>query len=79
MISNQNDAASPYIDQFITLILNMEDELERDVDVVYCANILTSSATEIVETLNYLITSGVNVVAVELGNETYSNFLMLQF
>lgn len=74
VISNQNDAASPYIDQFITLILNMEDELERDVDVVYCANILTSSATEIVETLNYLITSGVNVVAVELGNETYSNF-----
>ena len=70
-VSQQDDAL--YITQFI----NMIDEIETGghvVDVIYCVNILTQSASEMLDVIDYLELYGVNVVGVELGNEVYFEF-----
>lgn len=55
----------------------MIDEIETGghvVDVIYCVNILTQSASEMLDVIDYLELYGVNVVGVELGNEVYFEF-----
>lgn len=54
-----------YVDEFVTLAKRL------DCDVIVCANMLTGSVDEMTSLLNYLKQNGVNVPAVELGNEIY--------
>lgn len=66
-----------YVNQFIRLVekIELENSLLLGytyvVDVVVCLNISTQTATEAVELIDYLLESGINVVAVEIGNEVY--------
>jgi hypothetical protein len=60
-----------YINQFINLVQQIETENGYTVDVVVCLNISNETATESVRLIEYLVNSGINVVAVELGNEVY--------
>ncbi len=71
----------PYIDQFIALVNLIELQHDYKIDVIYDVNILSSSATQSVEIVNYMrddalndVTS-VNVVGVEMGNECYFKWL----
>ena len=67
-----------YINDFIRLIEKIEDENPGHVvDVIYCADILSQTASDVVEVIKYLRTNeiyNVNVVGVELGNEVYAEF-----
>lgn len=66
-----------YVNQFIRLVekIELENSLLLGytyvVDVVVCLNISTQTATEAVDLIEYLLESGINVVAVEIGNEVY--------
>ncbi len=66
-----------YINDFLRLVEKIEDENEGHVvDVIYCADILGQTATEVVEVINYMKSNeiyNVNVVGVELGNEMFSS------
>ncbi|MFI5172367.1 MAG: hypothetical protein ACHQFW_08250, partial [Chitinophagales bacterium] len=67
-----------YINEFIRLIEKIEtDNPGHVVDVIYCADILSQTAGDVVNVINYLRTNSiynVNVTAVELGNECYAKF-----
>ncbi|HRG65185.1 MAG TPA: hypothetical protein PLV12_05235, partial [Saprospiraceae bacterium] len=62
-----------YVNQFIALVQQIENDPDNlyTVDVVVCLNISTETATESVRLIEYLVNSGINVVAVEIGNEVY--------
>jgi hypothetical protein len=62
-----------YVNQFINLVQQIENDPDNlyTVDVVVCLNISTETATESVRLIEYLVNSGINVVAVEIGNEVY--------
>lgn len=73
------DEGTNYLDDFIHLIEKIETENDDyKVDVVVCLNILSETAQECRNIIEYLRTENdiwdVNVVGVELGNECYSKF-----
>ncbi|MFN0275406.1 MAG: hypothetical protein ACKVPJ_06665, partial [Chitinophagales bacterium] len=64
-----------YINEFIRLVQKIENENPgHTVDVVLCFNILSETATDCVNTLEYLLDNDMydlNVRGIELGNEVY--------
>lgn len=72
------ESQSLYINEFINLIQYIEGANPgHRVDVIVCLNILSSTATECKELVNYLRTNTtypINVVGVEMGNEVYFKF-----
>lgn len=68
-------AGTRYIKQLGDLVDTIEAKNSGlDVKIIYCANVITATATELKNTLKYLIdTLGLNVVGVEMGNETYAD------
>lgn len=65
-----------YIDDFIELVtqINEGNPGRPAVKVIMCLNILSETATECRAIADYLRAHDVNVVAVEMGNETYADF-----
>lgn len=63
-----------YINQLIELVDKIEEEQEYTVDVIYCVNIESQSATELLATIDYLRDNGVHVAGIELGNEVMGKF-----
>ncbi|KRP10246.1 MAG: hypothetical protein ABR95_06790 [Sphingobacteriales bacterium BACL12 MAG-120813-bin55] len=63
-----------FIDQFINLINKIQIENGYTVEVIVCLNILTETAAQCLEIVEYLEAHGVNVVGVEMGNETANTF-----
>lgn len=66
-----------YINMLIDLIHMIQDDEDNDgliVDVIYCVNIESQSASEVRDVLNYLIDNDINIVGVELGNEVAGRF-----
>ena len=63
-----------YINQFLDLIEQIETENEYTLDVIYCVNLLTQTASEVLDIIDYFRLYGVNIVGVELGNEVYFEF-----
>lgn len=68
-----------FIDQFIDLVndielFNSDATTSYQVNVIVCLNILTETASQCLDIVQYLQTNGVNVVGVELGNETANKF-----
>lgn len=61
-----------YIDDFILMINELQAQLGYTIDVLFCLNILTADAAENKAALNLLLSSGVHVTGVEMGNETYA-------
>ena len=76
----QEDLASGdrFIDHFIRLIEKIEtDNPGHVVDVIVCLNILTETAEDCLDIVKYLQSNpihNVNVVGVEMGNETANKF-----
>ncbi|MBK7038232.1 MAG: T9SS type A sorting domain-containing protein [Bacteroidetes bacterium] len=60
-----------YIDDFILMIQNLEAQLGYTIDVLFCLNIVTANAAENKAALDLLISNGIQVTGVEMGNETY--------
>jgi len=58
------------IDKLVTLDTYLKEN-GRGLDVIYCANIKEPSEVALIK-LNKTIESGINVIAVEFGNEVYS-------
>ncbi|MBP8753994.1 MAG: hypothetical protein WAU21_06920 [Chitinophagales bacterium] len=68
------DEQPMYINQFISLVNFIEAENPGHVvDVIYCVNIESMSASEMLAVINYLLYNDINLVGVELGNESYNN------
>lgn len=71
----------PYIDQFIDLVNTVELANNYKIDVIVDLNILSSSAAQCAEIINYMRdgaingVTDVNVVGVEIGNECYFKWL----
>ncbi len=64
-----------YINDLINLVNQVEgDNGDYTIDVLYCVNIESQSATEVLDVLDYLLDNDINVVGVELGNEVADNF-----
>jgi len=63
-----------FIFQFVDLIEKIESENGYDVDVIICLNILTETAANCKAMVDFLISQNVNVVGVEMGNETANKF-----
>jgi len=68
-----------FIDQFIELVndiesFNSDATTPYQVEVIVCLNILTETAAQCLDIVQYLQSNGVNVVGVELGNETANKF-----
>ena len=63
-----------FIDQFINLVNKIQTENGYSVEVIVCLNILTETAAQCLEIVEYLEAHGVNVVGVEMGNETANTF-----
>lgn len=60
-----------YIDDFILMIQNLEAQLGYTIDVLFCLNIVTANAAENKAALDLLVSNGIQVTGVEMGNETY--------
>ena len=74
------DPEDLYINQLIDLIEFIESENVEtglEVEVIYCVNILSQTATEMLDVIDYLTTNGIDVVGIELGNEVYFDFQQL--
>lgn len=66
--------STSYVNQLATLINVIESNIENiDIQVIYCANTLTAGEDELIATLDYMIDNGIDVIGVEIGNETYNN------
>lgn len=64
-----------YMNDLIRLIDRIEGEnTGHTVDVLYCVNIESQSATELLEVIDYLRLRGINLVGLELGNEVMGKF-----
>jgi len=63
-----------YIDQFIDLIEYIQFHQEYTVDVLVDLNVVSESASQCLRIVEYLRDAGVNVVGVEMGNETNLNW-----
>ncbi|HET8964397.1 MAG TPA: hypothetical protein VFM99_10880, partial [Chitinophagales bacterium] len=64
------DEQPMYINQFIDLVDFIESEnAGLEVEVIYCVNIESMSASEMMEVIGYLFNNDINLVGVELGNE----------
>lgn len=64
-----------YINQFIGLVKFIEYEnTGHVVDVIYCVNIESQTASEVLDVIDHLIDTGINVVGIELGNEVAGKF-----
>ncbi len=61
-----------YIDDFILMIHNLEAQLGYTIDVLFCLNIVLADAAENKAALDLLISNGIHVTGVEMGNETYT-------
>jgi hypothetical protein len=74
--SNQEQLSSGdrFIDHFIDLIDKIQTENGYTVDVIVCLNILTETAQGCKDIITYLEDNGVNVVGLEMGNETANKF-----
>ncbi|MBC8173966.1 MAG: T9SS type A sorting domain-containing protein, partial [Chitinophagales bacterium] len=68
-----DDVVTPrpdYLCEFITEMQEME-ETGVEVEVVYCANILTATAEENIAVINKMIEAGLTVSGIEMGNEMF--------
>lgn len=79
LVAYPNRESQPlYINQLIELVRQIEDANPgHQVDLIYCINILSETASDVLETIEYLRDNAihdVNVVGVELGNEVYFKF-----
>ncbi|MFZ1611357.1 MAG: hypothetical protein WAT52_09835 [Chitinophagales bacterium] len=64
-----------YINQFIDLVDFIETENSGlEVEVIYCVNIESMSASEMMDVIGYLFNNDINLIGVELGNEVYNQF-----
>lgn len=67
-----------YINQLLELVKQIEAANPgHTVDIIYCVNILSETATAVKETVEYMRSNSihnVNVAGVEIGNEVYFNF-----
>jgi len=65
-----------YIDDFIFLVhkINAENPGRPAVKVILSLNIISETATECKSIADYLRSNNVNVIGVEIGNETYAPF-----
>lgn len=73
---NQACETRRYIDDFIDLVNQIDDAYpgRPKTKVILNLNILSETATECRAIADYLRTNDVNVVGVEMGNETYAGF-----
>ena len=73
---SQQCVTSRYIDDFIELVNQLDSTYpgRPATKVILDLNILSETATECRAIADYLRAHGVNVVGVEMGNESYSNF-----
>lgn len=80
---SQVDSTHRYIDDFITMVKKIETENGTTVNVVYCLNIFSNTATQCVDIIKYLRDSTINhiypvtVIGVEMGNEPYFDYARL--
>ena len=65
----------PYIDEFIDLVNIIELANNYKIDIIVDINILSASASQSAEIINYMRNAGLNVVGVEIGNECYFKWL----
>lgn len=66
------ETAPLYINDLIDLVHAVQDgNPGHIIDVLYCANIFSMSATELTEVIDYLQDNDINLVGIEMGNEEY--------
>ena len=67
-----------YINQFIDLVDFIKSENPGiEISIIYCVNILTQTASEVTDVIDYLDSYDIPVTRVELGNEVYFDFQQL--
>ena len=74
--NNQLCVQTRYIDDFIDIVhrINEGNPGKASVKVILTLNIISETATECKAIADYLKANNVNVIGVELGNETYADF-----
>ena len=74
--NDQLCVSSRYIDDFIEIVQKINDGNpgRPSVKVILSLNIMSETASECKSIADYLRSNGVNVVGVELGNETYAQY-----
>ncbi len=78
LAQNNLDTNRRYIDDFIEMIRQVDSAWDYQVKVIVCLNIMSSTATECKDIIEYLRDNPIhdlNVVYVEMGNEVYFNFM----
>ncbi|MFZ1824281.1 MAG: T9SS type A sorting domain-containing protein [Chitinophagales bacterium] len=72
----QQCVTTRYLDDFISLVNQIDEAYPGRplTKVIVCLNILSETATECRAITDYLRSNDVNVVGVEMGNETYSGY-----